>query len=180
MQLLALDVINGVPAHPLVVHIPVVMIPLALALTVLAFWKRVRTSALWCATGSAAIGLVGAALAGGTGEALQNAVERTKLLREHTQAGEAVAPVAAVLLAALVVALLAHLSASDSVPFVGSLPIAKKMGAGALTAVLVLSSVIGVAATWVTYDAGHTGAKSAWRNVDLTKVHENEGHGDDD
>ena len=179
MQLLALDTFGGLPAHPLVVHIPVVLIPVAFALALLSFWKPVRTGALWAATGSASVGLIGAALAGGSGESLQNAVDRTDLVRDHAQAGEIVAPFASLFLVVLLCALVVHLSKTDSVPFLKSVSIAKKAGAGAMTALLALSSVVGVAASWATYAAGHTGAKSAWHKVDLSRVTEGE-EGDDD
>lgn len=180
MQVPAVDTFGGIPAHPLLVHIPVMMIPLALALCLLAFWKPARTAALWGATGSAFVGLIGCFLASSSGEALQNAVQRTELLHEHTEAGDMVAAFAAPFFIVLLVGLVIHLSQTDSLPFVKSLSAAKKAGAGVLTGVLVLAGALGVLASWKTYDAGHSGAKSAWHDVDITKVHENEGHGDDD
>lgn len=179
MQLLAIDTVGGIPAHPLLVHIPVLMIPLALALALLAFYRPARTAALWGATGSAFVGLIGCFLASSSGEALQNAVERTALMRQHTEAGEAVAAFVAPFFVVLLVALLIELSRNDSVPFVTSISWAKKASAGILTGVMALSIALGALASYKTYDAGHSGAKSAWRNVDITKVHEREG-GDED
>ena len=180
MQLLALNTFGGIPAHPLLVHIPVMMIPLALALTVLALWGRVRTPALWGATGAAFIGLIGCFLASGSGEALQNAVERTELLHEHTEAGEAVAAFVVPYLVVLLVVLLIHLARNEALPFGLKLPKLRTLGAGAATGLLVLSTVLGAVASWKTYDAGHSGAKSAWNDIDLSKVTEGHGEGDDD
>lgn len=180
MQLLAIDTVGGIPAHPLLVHIPVLMIPLALALTALAFYKPARTAALWGATGSAFAGLIGCFLASSSGEALQNAVQRSELLHEHTEAGDMVAFFAAPFFVVLLVALVIELSRKDALPLIKSVSLAKKASASALTAVMALSIVLGAVASWKTYDAGHTGAKSAWHEVDISKVHENEGGGDGD
>ena len=180
MQLLAIDTVGGIPAHPLLVHIPVLMIPLALVLTLLAFYQPARTAALWGATGSAFVGLIGCFLASGSGEALQNAVQRSALLREHTEAGDMVAAFAAPFFIVLLVALVIELSRQDAVPFVKSVSMAKRASASALTGVMALSVVLGAVASWKTYDAGHSGAKSAWHDVDISKVHENEGGGDGD
>lgn len=178
MQLLALDVVGGVPAHPLLVHIPVVMIPLALILAASAFVTRIRTTALWGATGSAVVGLIGSALSGSSGEALQNAVQRTDLLRAHTQAGELVTAVTVPFVLVLVVALAVHLSQTESIPVIKSVGFAKKVTATMFTGILALTSILGLVASWKVYDAGHSGAKSAWRDVDVTKIRE--GEGDDD
>lgn len=176
MQLLALNTFGGIPAHPLLVHIPVMMIPLALALTVLAFWGRVRTSALWGATGAAFIGLIGCFLASGSGEALENAVEKSALLRKHTEAGDAVAAFTAPFFIVLLAVLVIHLARNEALPFGLKLPKLRTIGAGVVTGLLVLSTALGALASWKTYDAGHSGAKSAWNDIDLSKV--TEGHGD--
>lgn len=178
--MLALNTFGGIPAHPLLVHIPVMMIPLALALAALSFWPKVRTSALWGATGSAFIGLIGCFLASGSGEALQNAVEKSALLRKHTEAGDAVALFAAPFFVVLLATLVIHLARNENLPFGMKFPSLKKVGAGVVTGLLALSVGLGVLASWKTYDAGHSGAKSAWNDIDLSKVTEGHGEGDDD
>ena len=67
--MLALDNISGIPAHPLVVHIPVVLIPLGFVLAVAAMWKRFRTQLLIAAAVAAGLILIYglAALAMGLG-----------------------------------------------------------------------------------------------------------------
>lgn len=180
MQLLAIDTVGGIPAHPLLVHIPVLMIPLALALTILAFHKPARTPALWGAAGSAFVGLIGCFLASSSGEALQNAVENDALLRAHTEAGDQVALFAAPFFVVLLVALVVQLSRNDALPFVKSLSVAKKVSATVLTGVLALSVALGALASYKTYQAGHSGAKSAWHDVDVSKVHEGDHRGGGD
>ena len=172
MSTLALNTFGGIPAHPLLVHIPVMMIPLALALALLALWPKVRTSALWGATGSAFIGLIGCFLASGSGEALEHAVEHSDLLRKHTEAGDAVAIFATPFFLVLLATLVIHLARNESLPFGLKLPSLKKLGAGVVTGLLALSVGLGALASWKTYDAGHSGAKSAWKDVDLGKVTE--------
>ena len=176
MYLPAIDTVGGIPAHPLLVHIPVMMIPLALALTLLALVKRVRTVALWGATGSAVIGLLGCFLATSSGEALQHAVNRSELLHEHIEAGDQVAMFTAPFVVILIVVLLIQLARTGTFNIATRVPALKKVTAGALTALLGLSVALGALAAWKTYDAGHSGAKSAWNDVDVSKVTE----GDDD
>ena len=180
MQQLAIDTVGGIPAHPLLVHIPVLMIPLALALALLAFYRPARTAALWGAAGSAIVGLIGCFLASGSGEALQGAVEKSALLRAHTEAGDQVAAFVAPFLVVLLVALVIELSRNDALPFVGSLAVAKKASAAFFTSVMALCIVFGTVASWKTYEAGHSGAKSAWNDVDVSKVGEHNDRGDGD
>ena len=95
-----MDTIGGIPAHPLFVHAPAVLIPLA-ALGVLimvarpAWWDRYR----WATLAVSGLGALGAMLAAESGEALEEGVEGTasrSQLHAHTEAGEAARTVAIV------------------------------------------------------------------------------------
>ena len=87
-----MDSIFGIPAHPLFVHIPVVLIPLAAVGVIVmvirpAWWERYK----WATLAIAGVGMVGSIIAAGTGEELEEAVEDTasrQLLRAHVEAGE--------------------------------------------------------------------------------------------
>src|SRR3954471_408444 len=74
----------GLPAHPLLVHIPIVLIPLvgvgAIAIAVSA---RVRARIGWIVVALAGVALVGVQLAMGSGEALQHSVARSQALSRH-------------------------------------------------------------------------------------------------
>lgn len=183
MHTQAFDTLGGIPSHPLLVHIPVVLVPLAMLLAVLALWKRVRTSALWGASIASVGGFVGAVLASGSGESLAHSVKRSDLLRHHMELGDQVQGYAAVFAFVSVAALLVHLARLDAIPTGGFLspltkrfvPLARKLSAGTVAGVITLAAVVGVAASWQTYNAGHSGAKSVWHDTKIT----NSGRGDD-
>ena len=179
----AFDSLGGIPSHPLLVHIPVVLVPVAMLLMLLSLWPRVRTSALWGASGAAVGGFIGAVLAAGSGESLEHAVKRSALLRHHTELGDQVQGYAGVFAVLAIVTLVIHLSRIDALPFEKVLspvskriaPLAKKLPAGAVAAVIAFVSVAGIVATWQTYNAGHSGAKAVWNDTKITST----GGGDD-
>jgi hypothetical protein len=86
----------GLPAHPLLVHIPVVLIPLA---TVGSLFVAIRSS--WRKTFAipvAVLAIVGAAgvfLATKSGSSLEERVKESDLVQDHKSAGEAAEPWAA-------------------------------------------------------------------------------------
>jgi hypothetical protein len=133
---------------------------------------------------SSLVGLVGALLAGGTGEALQNSVERTALVRNHIRAADRVnvflVPFTVLIIAALVV----HWARQGTIPFTSRItritdavvPRVTRWSARTVTAVIAVTAVIGAFASWAVYDAGHSGAKSVWHDVKIVP----ENHGDND
>lgn len=85
----------GVPAHPLMVHIPVVMIPLTLVLALLAMvLPRTARGASLGLLATATIGMIGAQLAVMSGEDLEHRVEESSLnhdvslIHDHAELGE--------------------------------------------------------------------------------------------
>jgi uncharacterized membrane protein len=178
----AFDTLGGIPSHPLFVHLPVVLVPLAVLLMAVSIRQKSRTTMLWAAVVTAIGGLLGAVLAAGSGEALEHSVKRSELLREHTRIGDQVQGYVGVFVAFAVVALLVHLARTDAVPFEKRLspltkritPFSKKLSSGAVSGLIAFVSVIGVVAAWQTYNAGHSGAKAVWDGVTIT----DEGHDD--
>jgi uncharacterized membrane protein len=74
----------GLPAHPLLVHLPVVMVPMAaLGAIILAIFPKFFTRYGWWVTGIAFIGAVGAILAAGSGEALEQKLGEQSLVMFH-------------------------------------------------------------------------------------------------
>jgi uncharacterized membrane protein len=156
----------SLPNHPLLVHIPVVLVPLAalgaIAISVRPKWMTHYGLLL---LGTTAVGFVGAVLAAGTGE---------DLLEQFTNAGQTVSPT-----------LQRHVDMGDAARGVSGLfflmvllwvgfatwrrrageekAAAKVRKPKVLAAVLmVLALGAGVAATTVITIAGHNGAKSVW------------------
>lgn len=87
---LELDRLFGLPAHPLLVHVPVVLIPTALVAAAIALWRPVRRPALGAAAAMAVVGAIGAVLAVGAGDKLQERVRETEQVEEHAEQGEQV------------------------------------------------------------------------------------------
>ena len=81
--------IGGVPTHPLIVHIPVVMVPLALVAVIAYFfappWRRPLA---WVAGVLAAGGAFGAVLAASSGEDLRARVQESRALADHAEMGD--------------------------------------------------------------------------------------------
>jgi hypothetical protein len=147
----------GLPAHPLVVHAAVVLLPIAAVATVVcAAVPRWRAHYAPIALAVALAATVAVGLAQGSGEALEDRVDETNLVEEHTEQGESVLPWA---LAVTVVAL-----AVAAIPFVErrgpTIP-----GRAVTAAVLAVALVAGTGATWTIVDVGHSGAKATWNGV---------------
>ena len=147
----------GLPAHPLVVHAAVVLLPLAAVATlVCAAVPRARRAYAPVALGVALVATAAVGLAQGSGEALEENVDETELVEEHTEEGESVLPwaIAVTVAAAAVTAVPAVTRRRPSLP-----------GRTVTAVVVVLSLVAGAGATWTVIDVGHSGAKATWDDV---------------
>lgn len=155
--------IYGLPAHPLMVHIPIVLIPL-LAAMVVAFVARpawrpgLSVPIAIIATATA----VGTLLAANTGEALRDQVTRNALVRAHIQQGDQLKAIG-VLFGMAAFGLVVVENADRRGWEWLKLP--------ALRQLVVLASVVtivlaGVAVTW-DVRAGHSGAKAVWSEPGL-------------
>ena len=147
----------GLPAHPLVVHAAVVLLPLAAITTfVCAAVPRARRPYAPVALGLALLATVAVGLAQGSGEELEEQVDETPLVEEHTEHGELVLPwaIAVTVVSAAVVAIPAL---ERRRPGIG--------GTAATTAVAVVALVVGAGALWTVIDVGHSGAKATWEDV---------------
>lgn len=184
-----IDQILGLPAHPLLVHVPVVLVPLATVGAVLvavrASWRR---SLAVVVAVLAVGGAVGVLLATQSGEALEERVEERaerpdgqpgseveegdredrdggaeaergeEAIEEHADKGEAARPfVALFAVLAVGVAVVDHLARRDGIPDARKATLGK-----VLPVLLVLSVVSGGVASYMVYEAGHTGAKATW------------------
>jgi hypothetical protein len=195
-----IDQILGLPAHPLLVHIPVVLVPLATIGAVLVAVKVSWRRSLAVVVAVLAIGgAVGVFLATQSGEALEERVEEEargtsgsfeearsaeatreegergegegeegergeggergeEAVEEHADKGEAARPfVALFALLAVGVAVVDHLARRDGVDDARKATLAK-----ILPVLLVLSVVSGGVASYMVYEAGHSGAKATW------------------
>ena len=84
--------INGLPAHILLVHAVVVLVPLsALAVVLVAIWSRARSWALPVA-GLTVLSTILVPVTTQAGEWLEHRVSITPLVRAHTQLGDSLTP----------------------------------------------------------------------------------------
>jgi hypothetical protein len=147
----------GLPAHPLVVHAAVVLLPLAaLGTFITALVPRFRKhyAVLAFALALAATGAVG--LAQGSGEALEERVDETRLVEEHTEQGESVLPWA---IGVTIVS--AGVVAADQLQ-----RRRPEMSPARITAVLAVAALLTcTGATWTIIDVGHSGAKATWSDL---------------
>jgi hypothetical protein len=146
----------GLPAHPLVVHAAVVLLPLAAAATLIcAAVPRARRHYAPVALAVALMATIAVGLAQGSGEELEEQVDETELVEEHTEQGERVLPWA--------IGVTVAAAAVTAAPLVAR---RRPTSPRALTAVLVtLSLVVGAVATWTVVEVGHSGAKATWDDV---------------
>ena len=147
----------GLPAHPLVVHAAVVLLPLAAVATVIcAAVPRARRHYAPVALGLALVATLAVGLAQGSGEELEEQVDETELVEEHTEHGEQVLPWA--------IAVTVAAAAVTAVPVVARRR--PTLSGRAVTAALVVVSLVaGAGATWTVVEVGHSGAKATWDEV---------------
>lgn len=184
--------IFGIPAHPLFVHIPVVLIPLAAFGVVVmvirpTWWERYK----WATLAVSGAGMLGAIAAASSGEGLEDAVRadsNRELLRDHVGAGETARTVSIVFFAVLFVAVVVlpwwtnRQAQQANASSVGGNAASAGSPRWLRTAVSLVLVVTALGASWSVYDAGHSGAKSVWSDVKVGEGGESGGEvrGDDD
>ena len=146
-----MSLINGLPAHPLLVHFIVVLALLTAALAVLcAVWPAARQRLVWLvlALAVATVGLT--PLTTGSGEWLENHVEKSEMLEKHAEMGDTMIYFSLALLVAAVLLVVAH----------------RRTLTTALSGVIAVFVIAASVATGVQiYRIGDSGAKSVWSDA---------------
>jgi hypothetical protein len=89
----AMTTIGRLPAHILLVHAVVGLVPAtAVVLVLVAVWPAARRRLTWVAAGLAVVTLVCVPVTTAAGEWLERRVERTALVRAHTELGDTMLP----------------------------------------------------------------------------------------
>ena len=84
-----LDSFLGLPAHPLIVHATVVLVPAAATSVLVAtLWQRFRKWAGWLPAALSLTALVLAPLSTSSGEGLEHVTGESALVEEHAELGE--------------------------------------------------------------------------------------------
>jgi hypothetical protein len=152
--------INGLPAHVLLVHIVVVMVPLAALLAVLsAVWPAARRRLGLLTPVAALVAVVFVPVTTNAGEWLQEHVDNTELVRRHAELGDGL-----LIWAALLFVFAAALWLIDAAPARGwSVPasLISRTTRIALSAALCAVAVVAVVQV---YRIGDSGAKAAWQD----------------
>jgi uncharacterized membrane protein len=160
-----LEKIFGLPAHPLLVHIPVALIPLcavgAIVMVVSASWRQ-RIG--WVVVLLAGVTVVASQLAAGSGEAFEEALDQeSRLVRLHAELGDTFVWFAIAFFVALLALMLWDtLQRRREATGTGETGVKERTGR---TVALVLSVVVVIAAvgaTYRVYQVGHSGAKAVW------------------
>jgi hypothetical protein len=143
----------GLPAHPLVVHAAVVLLPLSavgvVACAAVPRWRRAYAPIVLALS---LVSTVAIYWAQSSGEELEERVDRSELVEEHTEKGESVLPWA---IAIDVVA----------IALVASRKYDKLNGRNATIGLTALAVLVAAGGSWQLYEVGHSGAKAVWDEV---------------
>lgn len=156
----------GLPAHPLFVHLPVVLVPLAalgaVLIAVRPAWRR-RFGALVAI--AAGVGLAGIQLAVGSGEELEERVKESAALERHEDlAGITRLSVLVFFVAVTAFVVYDRRRRQHAIPAGPGTPAATPRSPVllALAAITVATSLL---ATTAVIQSGHTGAKATWTRI---------------
>jgi hypothetical protein len=160
--LAVLDSLFGLPAHPLIVHAAVVLVPLAAIGTMaIAFWPSARRKIGWVVVGLALVGTISCYLATKSGEALQENVPRTAAVADHAQEGDGASLFgAAVFVGAAAIMGIDEVRRRRIAAGQPDDPRLRTIGIAAGAIAIVLSLLGGARIVQV----GHSGAKAVWED----------------
>ncbi|MFB6814034.1 DUF2231 domain-containing protein [Streptomyces sp. NPDC056347] len=169
-----LDLINGVPAHVLLVHVVVVLVPLtALALVLCAALPPVMRRFGSALPVLALVSLIAVPLTTDAGEWLERHVGSDALVRRHAELGDGLLPWSVGLFLVSAAVWWLHRGAARRTP--GAAGPAGTVGVPLRVAASVLSLVVGVGAGVQVYRIGDSGAKAAWHDAYSTTARSDRG-----
>jgi uncharacterized membrane protein len=159
--------IFGLPAHPLFVHIPVVLIPLtAIGAIALACSARARDQFGWLVLAIAVVAGISTQLAIESGKALRHSVPQSAALRRHVHTAESIRPLILLLFLVALGVMLLDRRARGVWPFAGDRR-APALGSTARAALIGLTALVAVGTTARLFQIGDSGAKATWQRVHL-------------
>ncbi|WP_413759878.1 DUF2231 domain-containing protein [Streptomyces sp. MMBL 11-3] len=163
---MGLDLINGIPAHVLFVHVVVVLVPLtALVLILCAAFPSVMRRFGLALPALALVSAVVVPLTAEAGEWLERHVDSDPLVRRHAALGDGLLPWVVALVLVSTAVWWFYRRAARSGPRTGegtggtvSVPVSLRVAAVAL------ALVVGVGAGVQVYRIGDSGAEAAWHD----------------
>lgn len=160
-----MDSFFGIPAHPLLVHVPAVLLPLAaLGVVVMVIRPAWHQRYRWAVLGIGFVGAVGAILAAGAGESLEERIEAKEGAaaaagwEDHAELGETARLFGIIFF--LVLAAFVLIPWYVERRAAQGNPITMPKWVSVALAVLVLAGSAGTVITVI--QAGHSGAKAVW------------------
>jgi uncharacterized membrane protein len=150
-----MDELFGLPAHPLLVHAPVVLGPLVALLTVAFAVRPAWRKHAWWLFGATAVLFFATVLATQSGEDLQERMDLAKLVRKHRDLGEATR-----LLIFLQAGATGALALSQTLATRGKATLAK-----AATPLLAVTVIFAALSTVWMVRTGHEGARVTWNGL---------------
>ena len=160
--------IFGLPAHPLIVHATVVLVPLAAVAVLLhTFWRPARARLGLVTVLSSALAVVLVPMSTSTGEQLEEQVGDSALIERHAELADGLLPwVIGLLVVAVLLWVRDRRDAGRTTPLVSSGP-GRRASDAVLTPVVIgiLAVVAVLGTTQQVVRIGHSGAKAAWHGV---------------
>ncbi|MEW2120580.1 DUF2231 domain-containing protein [Streptomyces sp. NPDC005474] len=167
---MGLDLINGIPAHVLFVHVVVILVPLtALALILCAALPSVMRRFGIALPALALVSLISVPLTANAGEWLERHVDSDPLVRRHAELGDELLPwvIGLFLVSAAVWWFYRRTPEVGGSAGTVSMPLR--------VAAAMLSLVIGVGVGVQVYRIGDSGAKAAWHDAYSATAHPERG-----
>ena len=169
MLLADISTFDGIAAHPLIVHLPVVLVPLAAFGALVALVRPSWRS--WClplTAAFAAVGFVGVQLAIMSGEGLEELLdEESAAIERHAQIAEQARPIVLLfVLAAVAAAVLwhrLHQAPADEGASDAATPARPATLVRLAVPLMALSVLTGALSTVWIFRTGHSGAESVWK-----------------
>jgi glucan phosphoethanolaminetransferase (alkaline phosphatase superfamily) len=154
--------VMGIPAHPLMVHVPVILVPLCALAAILMIRPSWRARIGWIAVVLSGAALLFTQLAIGSGEALEESVKETRLVEQHTEMGESGRPWVFLLFVGLVVVMVLGIRLTRRAAASGT---SLAPNPTAVLVVAIMTALVGIMASYQIYRIGHSGAKATWADV---------------
>ncbi|MGV9664673.1 DUF2231 domain-containing protein [Nocardia niigatensis] len=147
---------NGLPAHVLLVHVIVVLVPLTAVLLIMcALWPAARSRLIWPAVLLAVLVTVLTPVTVEAGEWFQRQLGMPPGVDEHARLGHQMLYFVPPLLISAAILAFAHVRRGRGKP----------VGRAVLAVIALLVIASGAAAGWQTYRVGDSGAHAVWNGV---------------
>jgi uncharacterized membrane protein len=153
-----MDITNlfGLPAHPLLVHAPIVLIPLAALMILGLWWEPFRRRFGWATVAILGVSGIFTQLAISSGQTLRHTLDSdTALVKAHVAIAENIRPWLLLCFIALIAFLVIERRRRED----GPVSMRSPLLVGTLAASVVFA---GISVYWI-QRIGHTGAKAVWK-----------------